>query len=138
MGKDDNFKIVLDDSVLDSLIKTSPQKAGQAIRTLAQAGRNYVVLSFNTSPPGRSYKRGKKGKVHIASKAGYPPSVDSGVLRAGIGVEERGQFGAAITSSAEYGPYLEFGTAKMGARPFMRPMFEWLKKQVTSHFQGFI
>ncbi len=135
MAKDD-FKIVLDDAVLNNLIKTAPQEASRIIRKLAIEGQNHVKLSFNTSPPGRTYTRGSIS--HTASKPGNAPNVDTGTLRAGIGVEARGTMGQSITSSAEYGPYLEFGTSRMGARPFMRPMFEWLQGEVDKNFKDFI
>jgi hypothetical protein len=136
VAKDTNFNVVLDDAILKQMIKDAPQEAGRIIRKLAIEGANYVKLSMGTSPAGRTYKRGKVS--HTASTPNYPPNVDTGTLRAGIGTEERGQFGQAITSSAEYGPHLELGTSRMGVRPFMRPMFEWLQGEVDSNFKDFI
>ena len=47
--------------------------------------------------------------------------------------EERGG-GVAIgpTRSFYYGKFLEFGTAKMGAQPFMRPAFDETQRQVLN------
>ncbi len=91
---------------------------------------------------GREYIRGKKrhskqARIHRASVAGQPPSLDTGILRASIftdvSVKNRNVIGkvgpdvehiAAEQSAGtdvEYGLYLELGTAKMRARPFLRP-----------------
>lgn len=126
------FSVTLNNKVLLDLIRDAPDEADKVIRKLAVEGVGYVKLSMGTSPAGASYG------AHIASAPGYPPNVDTGALRAGIGNESRGQHKAAITSSQEYGPHLEFGTSRMGARPFMRPMAEWLNKQIDDHFQDFI
>jgi HK97 gp10 family phage protein len=66
---------------------------------------------------GRLYKRGKKR--HRASAPGEPPKTDSGALVARIrgGVERR--LTAVISAGTKYAEYLEVGTRKMGARPFL-------------------
>lgn len=85
--------------------------------------RNTIVLSMRNSPKtGRRYPRGG-GKYHIASSKGNPPMVDDGGLVASIGMDARRmefEVGSRITEPA-YPEFLEFGTDKMDARPWLQP-----------------
>jgi len=63
------------------------------------------------------------------SAPGQPPAVDTGRLRASIthrieggGYEERTI--GYVGTNVEYAPYLEFGTSKMAARPWLTPALE--------------
>ena len=47
--------------------------------------------------------------------------VDTGFLRGSIGIDGTGSLTVEIGPTAEYAPYLEDGTYKMAARPFMGP-----------------
>lgn len=55
------------------------------------------------------------------SAPGDPPGVDIGNLKAGIRVGEVTEDHAVLESTADYSAYLEMGTRRMAARPFMRP-----------------
>ncbi len=55
------------------------------------------------------------------SAPGDPPGVDTGNLKSGIKVGEVTSDYAVLESTADYSAYLEFGTRRMAARPFMRP-----------------
>ncbi len=71
---------------------------------------------------GAYYSRGRK--LHRASVPGRPPAVDIGLLRASITHEvtrEAGEIIGRVGTHVEYAPYLEFGTSRMAARPFLRP-----------------
>lgn len=99
-----------DRRVLQRLIRETPDKASEAIRGIATEMTNDIILSYGESP----------------SSPGEPPGVDIGNLRAGTEWEpdEQDKLKAYVTIEAEYGPYLEFGTSKMAARPFVTPVFE--------------
>ena len=56
----------------------------------------------------------------IAERAAANAPSDSGDLRGSIKVEQVGPFEFAVTADRPW-RYLEFGTVKMGARPFMVP-----------------
>ena len=110
-----------------------------------------VKKNFTPQGTGRSRRKTKSGKRHFASLPGQPPAVDDGVLRASIthtttftalGVE--GKVGPDIDhiraetpagTDVEYGLYLELGTAKMGARPHLRPSLKRTHKKITKIFQ---
>jgi len=107
---------------LQDLVRTSPEKADAALRKMAEEMVSDIKLSFNTSPPGRTYTRG--GVTHVASVEGYPPNVDIGTLRASIGWSPDGRLRYLVHDGVEYGIHLEDGTEHMGPRPFMAPAFE--------------
>lgn len=61
-------------------------------------------------------------KIEMRAKALAP--VDTGRLRSSIGHEIGtigGEVAGTVGTNVEYAGYLEFGTYKMSARPFLRP-----------------
>ena len=90
---------------------------------------------------GRRYKRTKSGRFHTASSPGKPPARDMGILANSVsfdvkrkGFIVRGRVGPDINrirgkkgvdgrpiTDPEYGVYLEKGTRRMAARPWLIP-----------------
>lgn len=127
----------IDRARFDRILHQHPRAADDALGALALEGQRMVVNSFNTSRPGRQYKRGSR--IHIASQPGSPPNVDTGVLRAAVGVRRPGALRRSIhTGQVEHAPWLEFGTTKMAARPFMRPMAAQLPRLSARVFDRFL
>ena len=105
---------------------------------LSTPGRGRVYLKPRFHRDGRRM-RTKRGALmfikHRASAPGDPPAVDTGNLRGSITFERVTKpLGANVTGGAprittarrvgtnvEYGPYLEFGTPRVAARPFLEP-----------------
>lgn len=78
----------------------------------------------------QSISRGAiSGKGHVASKPGEPPNRDTGVLQAGLRVEQPSAFVGRVVSGAPYAGALEFGSSKIAARPYMRPARDKVKPQ---------
>ena len=72
---------------------------------------------------GRVYVR--RGIVHRASAPGQAPATDTGRLVASIvPVIDSDGFGGRVQARVLYAKFLEFGTQKMAARPFMVPSLE--------------
>lgn len=79
------------------------------------------------------------------SPAGSPPGLRSGNLRRNWtpGVQSTGGIGngisviAYIESSMKYASYLEDGTRKMAARPFVNPILEDVESEVDRIFADF-
>jgi hypothetical protein len=89
-----------------------------------------------SSPTGRTYRRGKT-VTHRASAPGEPPSTDTGRLVSSIRPAFYGEFSAevgALQNIAKYGGYLETGTSRMGARPWLKPTLE----NNSSRLAGFL
>lgn len=115
--------VELDKRVLQRITRESPALADSAVAAVAFEGLRYVVESFGASP----------------SAPGEPPGVDTGTLRRGMNVEREKQAVYNInTGQTEYAPYLEFGTSRMGARPFMGPLAEHLRKDAEKIVRDFI
>ena len=95
--------------------------------------------------------KGKRGTFHRPSAPDFPPNVDTGTLRASItgvtevmGLEIQGFVGSDLEKIAaksdvgtdlEYGYYLEIGTTKMDARPFLRPTLKANGKKILEFFK---
>lgn len=122
---DSSFKV--DVSGIDRILKQEPGRVDAWLRGVADQILGDIVVSFNTSPGGRTYKRGSV--THTASQPGYPPNVDIGTLRASMHVEPAGKMSYHIADGTEYGIYLEDGTEHIQPRPFVQPVFaDWSKK----------
>ena len=111
---------------LQTIVSTLPRAADDALNAAAQDALAQIQLSFNSSPAGRTYTHGSV--EHTASAPGYPPNVDTGALRASMRVEKAGNLEYQVMDGVEYGVYLELGTARMAARPFVTPMIEAMRQ----------
>jgi hypothetical protein len=96
--------------------RVSHQAASELVRAVGHEIERYVKQSFGNSP----------------SAAGGPPGVDTGALRASIHVELVDALTVLVSDGVAYGVYLEFGTTRMAARPFMLPGLVWGMGQVRT------
>jgi HK97 gp10 family phage protein len=71
------------------------------------------------------------GKNHIPSLPGEPPNEDSGVLRANLETTQTAPLRVEVSSNAPYAAALEFGSAKMAERPYMRPATRSKRQEVV-------
>lgn len=106
--------------------------AGPVGKMLGGAGRRVETEAKRlASQPGRgrTYRRGNV--THIASAPGDPPAVDTGHLRASISSKlavDEGGLHARIGSNLNKAVYLELGTRRMAARPFLRPALDSIRR----------
>jgi HK97 gp10 family phage protein len=91
-----------------------PAVIGGMSRLISQL--NQVGLSFTVDDLA-------EGALVIAQQAENNCPVDTGFLRSTVFVQEVGN-DVEIGFSAEYASYVEFGTYKMAAQPFLRPAFD--------------
>lgn len=125
---------------------TGVEKAKRRIESLA--GREKIELvgqalfaggEMIKAEAARSITEGAvSGKNHVPSKPGEPPNEDTGTLRRNITVTQVGPLHVRVASNAPYSAYLEFGTSKMAARPFMGPAARAKKKEVVALVRGAI
>ena len=86
--------------------------------------RVYAIKSIRTPSPGKPVKRRSQGgalKNHVAAAPGESPNVDNGKLIESIAVEKSADMTYFVGSELKYAKYLEFGTSKMLARPWLQP-----------------
>jgi HK97 gp10 family phage protein len=115
------------------LFKTATKIPDEITKRLAMGAidiRDTIILSMrNTPKKGRIYKRGKK--KHISSSPGNPPAIDRGELVRSITFdvgEMEVEIGAE--AGAPYASFLETGTKKMEARPFLDPAVEKHRQEI--------
>ena len=108
--------------VLQDYTSDAKQLVGEA----ANLVRNTAVESIvQGAKSGVTYRKYNPRRVHTASAAGEAPASDTGYLVNNIFVNiDADGFGASVESRADYSSFLEFGTTKMAARPFMQPALE--------------
>lgn len=75
------------------------------------------------------------GKGHVPSKPGQPPSADTHLLDRSIETHLVEPLKAEVSANAPYAVGLEFGTAKVAARPFMAPAAARERKAVVDLIQ---
>ena len=98
----------------------------EALFLVANDIRTHAIKSIQTQSFGSYVKRSKQGGGtydHIAARAGSAPNTDTGKLVLSIAAERLGPFRYTIGSNLPYAGWLEFGTKKMGARPWLEPAF---------------
>lgn len=75
----------------------------------------------------------KMNGAELQAKAQRNAPVDTGTLKRSISLELRdGVLTAESEATAEYAPYVEWGTRFMNAQPFMRPAYYAQKEQFKS------
>ncbi len=108
-------------------------RVGKAIATSAAEVQREAILSIRGgSRSGVVVTIG--GKPHQRSAPGERPKTDTGALVGSIFAEvdlaNRDKPSAAVGTDLKHGAFLEFGTLKMGARPWLQPAFEGLKSKI--------
>ena len=72
----------------------------------------------------------RRNGAELQARAQRKAPVDTGTLKRSIGLEIRdGGLTAESEATAEYAPYVEWGTRFMKAQPFMRPAFNIQKEK---------
>ncbi len=82
----------------------------------------HVKVNLSQQGSGEIYRRGNV--EHQASAPGEPPAVDTGNLRSSVMVDDVTPTQATLGVHSDYGEYLEFGTSRMEARPYVRPAID--------------
>jgi len=118
------------DEITKDLVEEAKSITGPINQSLfhwANEIRNYIIDSMKDTEvdSSKSYKAGR-AKPHHPSMPGHPPAVDKGNLISSL-VYEFGDLQVEIGSDQTEPPYpvyLEDGTSKMAARPWLAPAVE--------------
>ena len=119
----------------DQTEQASRDYQGKLVQLVGKAGnlvRSTAVESISQgAKSGVTYELYNPRRTHKSSAAGEPPATDTGYLVNNIflNVDPDG-LGVSVESRAEYSGFLEFGTSKMAARPFMQPALEENKPKI--------
>ena len=107
------MRVVIDTRHLDGI--NSVAMADAVVQKMAQDTQAEIVMNFNTQSP---------------SPVGEAPGVDTGNLKNSVVATSRGALTWVVNIGAEYGVALEYGTRKMGARPFVRPAIDRMMRNL--------
>lgn len=131
------IRVHVDKAALERLQRATPAEAEALLDQVAREGLTHVQSLFGTSPPGRTYRIA--GKLHTASRPGYPPNVLTGTLKRGMRVERPRALTRWIsTGDTPYAAFLEWGTRRMAARPYMTPTARWLEQRLPDVLKAVI
>lgn len=120
---------------LQDVGKAGPEVVEDTIAELALLTESIAVQGIRGgAASGRIYKRGKRG-THQASAPGEYPASDTGRLMGSI-MSDIAPTVATVGTNIVYGQYLEFGTSKMAARPWLLPSFERAKIGVEKRLKS--
>ena len=109
-------------------------KYASVVKNIIASGVQDTMNIAKTSIQQHQSKGRTYGK-HTASVAGNPPNSDTGFLASNIFmVLDADKFGGAVESRADYSGFLEFGTSKMGARPYLQPALEENRPKIRRMF----
>lgn len=115
------------------------EAAAKAVVGTAIELRGDVVKSINRGPAsGVTYQKINPKRTHRASAPGQPPMTDTGRLANSITFDRAGPLTATVGSNVIYALYLEYGTRRMAARPFMRPAVERIRPKFLERIEAAI
>lgn len=119
----------------------SEEAVVDTINDLAMDTHANAIQGIQSGPAsGRTYKRGNV--THRASAAGEYPMSDSGRLASNVKftVATLSKPEAEVGTNIIYGPFHEFGTSKMAARPWLMPSFikaaKGVEAELKARFEG--
>jgi HK97 gp10 family phage protein len=117
-----------------SVIRQYTADSKQLVGRAGNLVRNTAVQSIQQgAKSGVVYEKYNPRRTHRASAAGQPPATDTGFLVNNIFLKiDSDGLGASVESRADYSAFLEFGTSKMAARPFMQPALESNKSKIRT------
>ena len=120
-------------SQLEKLEKDMEVPFQEIVKGGGQQIRNEAIKSIQAGgKSGIVYQKYNPRREHRASAPGQSPASDTGNLVNKIIVKQKNRNTVQVQSNANYSAYLEYGTSKMEARPFMLPAFEKSKKPIMN------
>jgi len=123
-----------------SKVKGVTAKYNAKLKQIIGAGGQMVMNEAKqsiqqNSGGGKTYQKYKPRRTHTASAEGQPPNTDTGFLVSNIFLQiDPDGLGADVESRADYSGYLEFGTSKMEARPYLQPALEANRRNIIRLF----
>ena len=151
-----NFKIKMDPDnqrVILGIDKLVASQTRAIRRAFYYIGKDLVHASkksiMEKPKHGRLYKLKRNGvtRLHRASAPGEAPANFTGSLKHALDFNviggDRMEFGVrqifqnrkGTPAGVTYGKYLELGTSKMAARPFLKPAIKKNLKNIREHFE---
>ena len=115
---------------MDDILRNKQKKVLSAVRRAANNVRNEAIKSVMSGGKGETVTRYNPRRRHAVSRAGEPPATDTGNLVKQISFTVKMEGNSAVgtvISAAPYSKPLEYGTANMAARPFLKPALDKIR-----------
>lgn len=105
-----------------------------------------IKVSINTDNLDKIISQFSGRVSEIVAKAGFDCEaeakaivpVDTGMLKGSITTELEGAHKAVVSANTEYAGYVEDGTYKMAAQPYMRPAADIVEPQFVGALEGLV
>ena len=98
----------------------------------------FAVQGIQRGPKsGRIYEKYHPRRTHKASASGEYPATDTGQLASSVRMvfPSASNLSGEVGTAVKYGAWLEFGTSRMAARPWLFPSFERAKVGVEKEMK---
>ena len=123
-----------------AMIAKLPPECGTVVQATCKRIQGRARISMTGPKHGKTYRKGRSGATksfiyHRASAPGEPPARDTGALANSIRVRMTGHTEGMVYSNADYSAALEFGMAKIAARPYMGPAGDAERSRHTSEIE---
>lgn len=118
-----SFKVTIDDRQMVKLGREAEDRADKLLGKLAFDLEGDIKTHFSRKSP---------------SDPGDPPGVVTGALKNSITSQHVARGHWMVGDGVEYGYWLEYGTARMKPRPFMRPAVERIVKKLVDVFKAIV
>lgn len=133
-------KIIGKDKVFQKLAKVAVEQSAGMRRAIALSALDVATDARRSiqrgGRSGAPYVRYQPRREGVASAPGEPPKTDTGRLVSSIFAEVLPSgLEAEVGTTIKYGKFLEFGTSKMGARPWLHPAFERQKPRIRKRLE---
>lgn len=96
-----------------------------------------MAMLNNAASPDKIDEMVKKAALKVESEAKKICPVDTSRLRNSITTQRLGKATYGVGTGVEYAPYVEFGTRKMGAKPYLRPAAEIVRDSISAGWLTF-
>lgn len=112
-----------------------PARAVMASMQLKNASLDVLGGKGGGRRTGRT-RHAPSGASYTASAPGQPPAVRTGTLRLSWRPVTYGEHNPGLEGGTPYAPYLEYGTSRMAARPFVDKIIETAEGQVRQIYSA--
>lgn len=97
----------------------------KAIDSMKEPKHGVVYTTYFFSAGGKVIPIGTRWKPHQASAPGEAPAIDTGELAQSINIKVSDDGGTGeVGTDKKHGLYMEYGTSRVAARPWLKPAFE--------------
>ena len=104
--------------------------------SMALKNSSLTVLGGRSGRRSGRRRHAPSGARYTASAPGQPPAVRTGTLRLSWRPITYGQYNPGLEGGTPYAGYLENGTSRMAARPFVDKIVDGARPQITAIYSA--